>query len=170
MTIHVTPMPHVLTNAKDTNANVTTDTLVMDTNAAMLINAKPVNTTARVTQCVSINATDTSVSANQVTVVITAATRTNVTRIMVTVVTMPSVSTSATDTSASVLRDTLAITHTITPWLLRTFRLCPTRGPCHSTRHPSRPSCRASPYCPSPQHQVRRVQETSCTVSCGGGV
>ena len=84
-TIHVTPMPHVLTNARDTNANVTTDTQATDTNAAMLINVKPVNTIARVTQCVSTNATDTSVSANQATVVIIAATRINVTRTMVTV-------------------------------------------------------------------------------------
>merc|ERR1739838_886348 len=67
----------------------------------------------------------------------------------------------------------LAITHTITPWLLCTLRMCPTRGPCHSTQHPSRSSCRcrSCPSCrrsccssccssyhrPSPQHQVRRV-------------
>merc|ERR1712142_211589 len=44
----------------------------------------------------------------------------------------------------------LAITHTITPWLLRTLRLCPTRGPCHSTRHPSRSSCRRR-SCPNCQ-------------------
>jgi len=106
MTIHVMPMLHVLTSAKDTNANVKTVTLVTDTNAAMKINAKPVNTIAKVTQCVLINAMDTNASANQATVVTTAAMKTNVTRTMVTAVTTPSVSTSAMDTSANVLRDT----------------------------------------------------------------